>query len=85
MVRQHHHQARAVCTGVNFEVFRNADEAREVIALILHRGGEAVKAVELSACAGRQRRHIVAAGLGHHARRHRGIFAADDLHIGKPL
>ena len=46
---------------------------------------EADKAVELSACAGRQRRHIVAAGLGHHARRHRGIFAADDLHIGKPL
>ena len=84
-MRQHHHEAGAVCARVNFKVLGNADEASVVVALVLNGRGEALKAVELDTGEAGDGGDIVPAGLGDHSCCLGGVLAGNDLNSGKRL
>ena len=75
---QDHHEAGAVCAGVDLQLLRDADEAGEVAALVLDGVGKAGEAVELRAGAGGQGRRAGVVALRHPLGGGGGILAADD-------
>ena len=84
-MRQHHHEAGAVCARVNFKVLGDADEAGVVVALVLNGRGKALKTVELNTGEAGDGGDIVPAGLGDHSCCLGGVLAGDDLNAGKRL
>ena len=78
-MRQHGHQARPVRTRIDLQLLRNANEAREVVVLILHRGLQTFQPIELLALARRECRASTVR-LRHALGRHSGVLTRDDLH-----
>ena len=63
---QHHHDAGLVRTGVDLQLFGDADEPGVVIVVVLDAGTQAAEAVELGTGAAAEGGHIGSAGICHH-------------------
>ena len=66
LMGKHDHKAGAVSTGVDLQIFADADKAGEIVAHILHTALEALEIIQPNTCFAAESSHIFPAGVCYH-------------------